>query len=298
MPSLHHNAVKALQSEYPVYGEAVQLMRLWLSKHWMTGHLCHEAIELLVASTFLTVSGNTHSLSSSQSAAVVSAAPTTAFSAFIRTLEVLSTFDWEGDPFIVDFGRERVASLTPGAVTTVEQGSEMTADVRASIALRFRAMRSAAEKEQDAHPHRPPLPVSVNPPMYLVSSCDKVLGFEPALADKSPERVVLGMLVSASKATLKRVRRWLVSPDVCLSEYLAEREDVNVEGEREAALYSDAIVHTVFHSEAVKRRCDLSLSFHKGVTNAHPDKGPVFARLPVFANMTNKELLVSNIVVM
>jgi hypothetical protein len=262
--------------------------------------LCQEAIELLVAQHFLSPS-HTQATATAANHQKDSLSPTTAFSAFTRTLQTLSLFDWEEDPFIVDFSLSLAALGQEEREKETESKSEaetMNAEVRAKIAMRFRALRAAAAKEREKSGALSlSLPVALNPPMYFVSSCDKVLDFEPSLADKSPERVVLGLLVSASKATLKRIRRWLVRPDEALAAYLTERDGEDHEGEREE-LMSEAVRETVFHSEAVLRRCDFVLSFHRGITNAHPDKGPAFARLPVFANMTNRELLVNNVVVM
>jgi hypothetical protein len=37
VPPLHHNGIKAVQSQYMVFGETVQLMKLWLAKHNFSG---------------------------------------------------------------------------------------------------------------------------------------------------------------------------------------------------------------------------------------------------------------------
>lgn len=72
LPPLHHNAIKALQSQYMVFGETVQLVKLWLARHHFSGHLSHESIELLVAFEF--VHGTTL------------VPPTTPFAGLLRTL--------------------------------------------------------------------------------------------------------------------------------------------------------------------------------------------------------------------
>jgi hypothetical protein len=73
IPQIHQNAIKGLQLEFPVFGAAVQMFQFWLAKHQLSGHFCVEVIEILVADEFLNPVG--------------SFAPTTAISAFYRTLQ-------------------------------------------------------------------------------------------------------------------------------------------------------------------------------------------------------------------
>ena len=244
IPPLHHNAIKALQSQYMVFGETVQLLKLWLARHHFSGYLSHEAVELIVAFEF--VQGSTL------------IPPTTAFAGLLRALNRIGSHDWEEDPFIVD----------------VSGAHEITSDIKASITMRFRAIRNAAK----SLPANAPLPSSVNPAMYIVSSSDKINNYEPSLSAKSPEKVVLTMIANAARNSVKILKQWIEAPESSFED--GESSPVDL-----------------FTSDSIMKRCNYVLQFSKYVTCSNVDKGPLCARLQTYANITNKELLISNLTV-
>jgi hypothetical protein len=234
--------VRALHAGNSSFVEAVQLLRLWLAKHFFSGHFCQELLELLVAKEFIDTTN----------------APSTPFSAFSRTLRTLSSHDWDEDAFIVDFS------------------DEITSEVRARIVTRCRAVRTTATASN--------LPLIANPPMYIVSSCDKVNDFQPSLSHKTPERVVLGMIVNAARRSLSKIGELLENP-------------ASIPNTPKSS-FTDSVFRFLFVNNAVLRRCDHVFRFHKSIVCVDADEGPPFARLQVFSNMTTRELMLSNLVVL
>lgn len=174
-------------------------------------------------------------------------------------IDRLGSHDWEDDPFIVDISGVK----------------EITADIRALIAMRFRAIRTAAK----ALPPTSPLPSSINPSMYFVSSSDKINNYEPALNSKSPERVVLTMITNAARNSVKLLKKWIEAPETSFEE-------------------GDSSPVDLFSSDSILKRCNFHFQFSKLVSCSNVDKGPLCARLQTYANVTNKELLLSSLSVM
>ena len=105
----------------------------------------------------------------------------------------LSTYTWESDPLIVDLS---------------DNNSIITPAVHIEIINTFRAIRLTSSDPHHRHHH------PLNMPMYIITSCDKVVDFEATLAVKSPEKAVLGMIVQAAKLSAKRLLSWMASASV------------------------------------------------------------------------------------
>merc|ERR1719215_717022 len=119
------------------------------------GHLCHEAIEILVAYEYL----NPSTLQP----------PTSAMLGFYHALVRLCTHDWESDPLILDL-----------SVNEEGESVELNRADRLAIVEQFRALRSAASSSSNSTS----LPSSLNASMYIVTSCDKLLELNPSLLAK------------------------------------------------------------------------------------------------------------------
>ena len=89
---MHHNAIKALHSQFPSFGNAVRLLSRWCAGNHFTGMASHEVLELVTASCYLDP--------------VVGVAPSSPSAGFRRALLKLTSHDWENEPLIVDFADE------------------------------------------------------------------------------------------------------------------------------------------------------------------------------------------------
>lgn len=87
--TLHHHNIRSVQAEFPSYSHAVRMLATWASCHMLSGHLPHEAIELIVASVYLNPS-TLH-------------APSSPYSAFLRSLKCICETDWECSPLLINF---------------------------------------------------------------------------------------------------------------------------------------------------------------------------------------------------
>lgn len=154
-------------------------------------------------------------------------------------------------------------------IVDLSGAQEITNDIKASITMRFRSIRTAAQ----SNPHLASSSLA-NPSMYLVSSCDKMNNYIPSISSKAPERVVLKMIVNAARTSVTQLKQWMESPH-------SIDEPVDI-----------------FTSDTILSKCQLVLSFHKSISCMDVDKGPQCARLQTYSNVTNKELLVSNLLVM
>eukprot|EP01006_Ploeotia_vitrea_P036526 TRINITY_DN66028_c6_g6_i1.p1 TRINITY_DN66028_c6_g6~~TRINITY_DN66028_c6_g6_i1.p1 ORF type:complete len:1294 (-),score=688.63 TRINITY_DN66028_c6_g6_i1:115-3921(-) len=114
------NQLRGFQGRHAAYGPTVRLAKRWIAAHMLSTRvedtfgagLCDEAIELLVAYTFLRPQPYRQ--------------PNSAFAGLQRFLQLLSTFEWADQPLVVDIN------------------DELTAETRARIAERFDQCRSRA----------------------------------------------------------------------------------------------------------------------------------------------------------
>jgi len=266
---LHHLSVRGLRTQFPSYTGAVRLMSVWAAQHCFSGHLCLELIELIVAYEYL------HPFTALP--------PASPLSGFYRALLRLGDHSWDTDPLIVDLSGES-RQITGNAALQLQ------------IVSQFRALRDAAAANNevvDDAPAGSDLPAQVrrrlNAPMYVVSSADKAHNYWPSLATKSPERVVLGLIVRAAKVTSQRVLTWMQQ-----SQTNAKGNTDTVPTER---VVEEVEVRDLMSSNAVLDNCDIILKCNKSIVNKTPDEGPAFANLTVFANTSPSEAALSNLVV-
>ena len=86
--SQHHYTIHSVTSKHPAAGYTTRLLNRWIASHMLSGHVPHEAVELIVASVF-----------SDPSPLEI---PSTAQCGFIRCLKLLAEHDWRKNPLIVD----------------------------------------------------------------------------------------------------------------------------------------------------------------------------------------------------
>ena len=77
---------------FPLFGPTARLAKRWVSAHMFSEVLCEEAIELMVASLFLTP--------------LPVIPPASVMCGFHRFLHLLATFDWQHSPLIVDINND------------------------------------------------------------------------------------------------------------------------------------------------------------------------------------------------
>ncbi|KAJ1434703.1 Nrap protein-domain-containing protein [Ochromonadaceae sp. CCMP2298] len=253
--------VRALRAQHPSFSGTVRLLLCWTAQHCLSGHLCLELLELVAAAEYL----HPH----------CAQAPASALAGFYRALLRLADHNWDADPLVVDLSGE---------------GRELgSAAVQLDIVTKFRAAREAGRPSSglvDGGDASLAWRRSMNVPMYVVSSADKALGYWPALAARSPERVVLSLAVKCARLSAQRLLEHLQSTtgEGALQEVLGLEGKGSGGGGRGAS--------------AVLSRCDVVLRFHKALVNAQPSKGPPFARLEVFANTPESEAAASHLVVL
>ncbi|CAM9356162.1 unnamed protein product [Chrysoparadoxa australica] len=88
----HHSSVQGFHALNTMYGPAVRIALKWLHCHMLSGHFTQEAVELLVASTFVSPEPFVQ--------------PASTLSAFLRFLLLLAEHDWSGAPLLVDLQQE------------------------------------------------------------------------------------------------------------------------------------------------------------------------------------------------
>jgi len=178
-------------------------------------------------------------------------APSCPSAGFRRALRKLCSNDWENTPVVVDFT------------------GDLSLEDRVKISSRFKSVREKG----------------AGPSLYLVSSLEKAVDFEPSFCDEtSPSRVVLRLVVAAAEKALAALDLWV-------------RED-----ERESR------VTNLMDTSMIQTLASATLRFAKPVVSSHRlksgielwdsvQKGPPFARLKVFSNMSGKETSYSNLIV-
>lgn len=89
-------AVHNLCSRYPLLSPTIRLMKHWCASHLFGSHLSEELIELFVIRVFVNP--------------FPWIAPSSVMTGLLRTLDMLSRWDWQQEPLIVDFSGELTAS--------------------------------------------------------------------------------------------------------------------------------------------------------------------------------------------
>lgn len=87
----HANTLHALHGKYAAFAPTVRLAQRWLADKFMSNALRLEAVELLVAHTFVTAT----------SGAAIATVPHSVLSGLLRFLQLLARYDWEHAPLAV-----------------------------------------------------------------------------------------------------------------------------------------------------------------------------------------------------
>ena len=86
---LHTQAVRTLCTRFPLLSPSIRLMKKWRNSHLLSGHISDELVELLTIRIFVTP--------------YPWQAPSSLATAFLRTLNFISRWQWRTKPLIVDF---------------------------------------------------------------------------------------------------------------------------------------------------------------------------------------------------
>ncbi|ORY37100.1 Nrap protein [Rhizoclosmatium globosum] len=112
----HSHRFQNVHYRFTQLSTTVRLVKRWLAAHWLAPHFSDEAIEILVTKVFVEF-------------APYPSPPACAFTGFIRVLELLWKWDFEGEPLVVEF----------------EKG-EITTEKRTQINTLFRAQKEVKKK--------------------------------------------------------------------------------------------------------------------------------------------------------
>ncbi|KAL9245871.1 hypothetical protein vseg_019471 [Gypsophila vaccaria] len=154
--SQHSSMINGLQGRYPIYGTVVRLAKRWASSHLFSACLGCEAIELLVAHLFLNP--------------LPFHAPSSRITGFLRFLRLLSEYDWNFSPLVVDINND----LTPDDVTEINEN--------------FMSSRKAQELNSS----------QTSPTMFLATTYDKS---SEAWTSSSPNSLELKRLVAYARSS-------------------------------------------------------------------------------------------------
>ena len=89
---LHTQAIRTLSTRFPLLSPSIRLMKKWRDSHLLSHHISDELIELLTVRIF--VHPGPWSV------------PGSVMTGFLRTLRLISKWDWRSEPLIVDFNGE------------------------------------------------------------------------------------------------------------------------------------------------------------------------------------------------
>jgi U3 small nucleolar RNA-associated protein 22 len=118
MAPMHHR--------FPSFSTAVRLMKRWAAAHMLSPHIRPEALELLVAKTYLESGARS--------------TPSSATSGFLRTLDFLSSWDWRTNPAFIP-----LQAVTRDAASA--SGRPRFAESKRATALAAFEKRRAADKD-------------------------------------------------------------------------------------------------------------------------------------------------------
>lgn len=85
-------AIRTLCTRFPLLSPTIRLVKYWFNSHLFAGHVNEELIELLTVRTFTQPSPWE--------------VPSSVMTGFLRTLYLISRWDWQQEPLIVDLGGE------------------------------------------------------------------------------------------------------------------------------------------------------------------------------------------------
>lgn len=152
----HSSMINGLQGCFPTYGPVVRLAKRWVASHLFSSRLVDEAVELLVAHLFLKP--------------LPYCAPCSRISGFLRFLRLLSEYDWEVYPLVVDIN------------------SDMSPDDEKEIYAKFMSRRKAHEEN----------PQDANSAIFIATAYDKA---SEAWTRTSPDTMELRRLVAYARSS-------------------------------------------------------------------------------------------------
>jgi len=155
----HTQTIGTLCTRFPLLSPTIRLFKQWTDAHLISSYLSEELLEILVAQVFL----YPHPWDS----------PSSVMTGFLRTLHLLSRWDWQKEPLIIDFN------------------GELTSQDLAGIQTRFKAWRNID-------------PAMNNVALFVASNLDPD-GVTWTQFSRPP-RVVAARLSSLAKAAMKLVK--------------------------------------------------------------------------------------------
>ncbi|KAH9614552.1 hypothetical protein KSS87_003366 [Heliosperma pusillum] len=167
--SQHSSMINGLQGRFPIYGAVVRLAKRWAASHLFSACLGCEVTELLAAHLFLNP--------------LPFHAPNSRITGFLRFLRLLSEYDWNFSPLVVDIN------------------SDLTTDDLTEINENFMSSRKAQEAN----------PSEVSPAIFLATTYDKA---SEAWADSSPNAMELKRLIAYARSSANLLTR-LIGQDQC-----------------------------------------------------------------------------------
>ncbi|XP_074312667.1 uncharacterized protein LOC141648101 isoform X2 [Silene latifolia] len=167
--SQHSSMINGLQGRFPIYGAVVRLAKRWAASHLFSACLGCEVTELLAAHLFLNP--------------LPFRAPNSRVTGFLRFLRLLSEYDWNFSPLVVDIN------------------NDLTTDDLTEINENFMSSRKAQEAN----------PFEVSPAIYMATTYDKS---SEAWTDSSPNTMELKRLVAYARSSANLLTR-LVGQDQC-----------------------------------------------------------------------------------
>ena len=176
--------------------------------------------------------------------------PTSPTAGFRRSLNRIATHDWFGQPIIVDFA-----------------GNISLSD-RLLIVSKFQHAREQKD----------------GPAMFIVTSTDREVGFEPSYSLSTPDNHILRLIVEAAKATTNLFADWIETN--CTDDF-TELMSSNVIPEKSNMTLKFSSM--LFNSRILNAKGQL---WWDGIRTGNP-----FARLKIFANLEQKDLAIKSLVV-
>eukprot|EP00899_Mesostigma_viride_P014212 jgi/Mesvir1/22792/Mv14179-RA.2 len=138
--ALHASTLSGLQGLHPVFGSAARLAKRWAASHLFSNWLSEEVVELLVARLFVHPQPF--------------APPVSRVTALYRFFVLLSTYDWEGAPLLVDVNQELTEADRKAIQLTFESLRKSPHNSGAPRACAL-FVATAADRESSLTRHRP-----------------------------------------------------------------------------------------------------------------------------------------------
>lgn len=160
----HTTLVQKLCTTYPVLSPAITLTKKWFASHLLSSDFCDEAIELIVIRAFITP--------------FPYPVPSSPKTAFLRSLDFLSTWDWRTEPLVLP-------NLGPEALTAPET---------ASIHTRFQAWRNLD-------------PAMTRVALYIASATERDGAVWTSSAGQTarPSKLLAGRMTALARAAMQTV---------------------------------------------------------------------------------------------